>query len=143
MKNAYGYDNWPGKTGVIKKEPLLDLLTVPGFVLIDKTSGNDGTTYRLGETRDKVRVSLTVKAYNTAGDAQRGLLTVLSQFSMILPKAESQNLKVGDIGFVLSENIMFTFVAFAKNNITVVVKNINPDKPNMVRDIAAQIDAMI
>lgn len=143
MKNAYGYDSWPGKTGALKKEPALDLLNFPGYILIDKTTGNDGTTYTMGESRDKVRVSVTVKAYESAAAAQAGLLGVLGQFSMILASAESKNLKVGDTGFAIDENNMFTFVGFVKNNITVVLKNIAPDKPNVVRDIASQIDLMI
>lgn|SRR5574337_4602 len=143
IKNAYGYDTWPGKNGAVKNAPSLDMLAFPGYVLIDKTAGSNGTTYTLGEGPGKPRVSVTVKAYDSASAAQAGLLEVLSQFSMILPTAESKNLKIGDKGFVMQENDMFTFAAFVRNNITVVVNNIAPDKPNVVRDIASQLDLMI
>lgn len=143
IRNAYGYDAWPGKTGAVKNAPSLDLLAYPGYVLLDKTAGSGGTTYTLGEGPGKPRVSVTVKAYESASAAQAGLLGVLSQYSMILTTAESKNLNVGDKGFVMQENDMLTFAAFVRNNITVVVNNVAPDKPNVVRDIASQVDLMI
>lgn len=143
FRNAYRYDTWPVTAGAIKKEPVLDMLIFPGYTVINKTTGSGGTTYTMGEAPDKARVSVTVKAYDSVTAAHAGLLGVLGQFSMILASAESKNLKVGDIGFVMNENDMFTFVAFVKGNITVVVNNIAPDKPNTVRDIASQVDLMI
>lgn len=143
IRSAYGFDAWPGKKGDIKKEPALDPLHFPGYILIRKTTGSVGTTYMMGEAPDNVRVSITVKTYDSAVAAHAGLLGVLGGFSMILPSAESKNFKIGDAGFVINENDMFAFVAFVKNNITVVVKNIAPDKPNAVRDIASQVDLMI
>jgi hypothetical protein len=143
MKETYGYDNWPGKTGGIKQEPPLDLLILPGFVFIDKTTGDNGTTYRWGETMDNPRVLATVKSYSTIEEAQLSLLNNLSQFSTILPNVETYGIKVGDVGFAISENDIIVLAAFVKKNITVVVKNLIPDNPKSVRDIALQIDLMI
>ena len=143
LKTIYNYDAWTGKTGELKQEPPLDLMPLPGLVLIGKTTGDDGTTYTFGETQDKPLISIAVKSHATVGDAQTGLLDILSQFSMILSKAELQGLKLGDIGFVLIDNDVVTFAAFVKNNITVVVRNITPDNPKSVKDIAGQIDLMI
>ena len=131
-----------GKTGEIKQEPQLDLMPLPGLVLIGKTTGDDGTIYTFGETQDKPLISITVKSHATVADAQTGLLNILSQFSMILLKAETQGLKLGDIGFVFMENDLVTFAAFVKNNIIVTVKNVNPENPKSVKDIAGQIDSV-
>ena len=100
-------------------------------------------TYTFGETQDKPLIIVTVKAHATVGDAQTGLLNILSQYSMILPKAETHGFKIGDIGFVINENNTITLAVFVKNNITVVVKNVDSDNPKSVREIAGQIDAMI
>ena len=142
LKAIYNYDGWPGKTGEIKQEPQLDLMPLPGLVLIGKTTGDDGTIYTFGETQDKPLISITVKSHATVADAQTGLLNILSQFSMILLKAETQGLKLGDIGFVFMENDLVTFAAFVKNNIIVTVKNVNPENPKSVKDIAGQIDSV-
>ena len=143
LKAIYNYDAWPGKAGEIKQEPPLDLMPLPGLVLIGKTTGNDGMTYIFGETQDKPLISITVKAHATVADAQMGLLNILSQFSMILLKAETHGLKLGDVGFAMSEGDVITFIAFVRNNITVVVKNISPENPKSVKDIAGQIDSVI
>lgn len=50
MKQIYDYDNWLSKAGEIKQEPNLGLLNFPGFILISKTIGEDGTIYKWGET---------------------------------------------------------------------------------------------
>lgn len=142
LKAIYNYDAWPGKAGEFKQEPQLDLMPLPGLVLIGKTTGDNGTIYTFGETQDKPLISVTVKSHATAADAQTGLLNILSQFSMILLKAETQGLKLGDVGFVFTENDMVTFAAFVRNNITVVVKNINPENPKSVKDAAVQINTI-
>ena len=143
LKTIYNYDAWPGKTGELKQEPPLDLMPLPGLVLIGKTTGDDGMTYTFGETQDKPLIIVTVKAHAAVADAQTGLLNILSQYSMILPKAETHGFKIGDIGFVINENNTITLAVFVKNNITVVVKNVDSDNPKSVREIAGQIDAMI
>lgn len=143
LKSVYGYDAWPGKAGAIKQEPSLDSMLVPGLVFIDKTPGPEGTTYRWGEAADKPRISVIVKAYSTIDDAQTGLITILSLFTSILPKTDTESLKVGDIGFLMKEGNAITFIAFVKSNITVAVKNLAPDNPVSVRDIARQIDPMM
>ncbi len=142
MKGIYGYDNWPGKTGEIRQEPLLDLLILPGFVFIDKTTGDEGTTYRWGETLDKAQVSAAVKAYNTIEDAQIGLLNILSQFTAVFPNAETYGITVGDVGFAIDEKDIVTIAAFVKNNITVLIKSIDSDNPKSVKDVAVQINLM-
>ncbi|MFA4827890.1 MAG: hypothetical protein WC855_02375 [Thermodesulfovibrionales bacterium] len=143
LKTIYNFDAWLGKAGEIKQEPPLDLMPLPGWVLIGKTTGDDGTTYTFGETQDKPLIVVTVKAHAAVADAQTGLLNILSQFSMILLKAETQGLKFGDVGFAMSEGDVITFIAFVRNNVTVVIKNISPDNPKSVKDIAGQIDLMI
>jgi hypothetical protein len=143
MKRIYEYDNWPGKTGAIRQEPNLSLLRLPGFILMRKAVGEDGTLYQWGETQDKPRISATVKVYSTIGDAQMGLLNILSQFSRILPNTQTNNFTVGDIGFAINENNTIIFVAFLKNNITAVVKNIDIEHPISVKEVAMKIDSLI
>ena len=143
LKVIYGYNNWPGKTGEIKQEPNLNLLNLPGFILISKTTGEDGTTYKWGETQDKAQIAATVKFYSTIEDAQMGLLNILSQYSMILANTENYSFKAGDIGFAVNENDAIIFVAFVRNNITVVIKNVDFENPVSVKDIAVQIDSVI
>ena len=113
------------------------------LVLIGKTTGDDGTIYTFGETQDKPLIVAIVKAHAAVADAQTGLLNILGQFSMILPKAETQGFKLGDVGFVFMENNIVTFAAFVKNNIIVTVKNVNPENPKSVKDAAGQIDSVI
>lgn len=143
LKDIYNYDAWQGKTGEIKLEPTLELLNLPGFVFIDKSLGDEGTTYKWGETLDNAQIQATVKTYTTIEEAQTGLINILSQYSMILSKAEDQGLMVGDIGFVISENDTIVFVAFVKNNITVVAKNVDGENPISVKDLTIQINSSI
>jgi len=84
-----------------------------------------------------------VKAYTSIEKAQEGLLIILSQWSRILSKGSIHNLNVGDVNFVINENDTIIFVAFVRNNITVIVKNIEAENPISVQDIAIQTDSMI
>lgn len=143
MKNIYGYDGWPGKAGTLKQEPSLNSADIPKPILVDNTRDSEGTTYLWGATPEKAQVSATVKAYSTIEEAQAGLINILCQFPMILPKAETQGFKVGDVGFAIKEGDAVKLVVFVKNNITVVVKNNNSDKVISVSSLSALIDSII
>lgn len=93
--------------------------------------------------KDKVQIEATVKACSSIEEAQMGLLNILSQFSRILANAETYGLKVGDVGFAINENDTVIFVTFVKNNITVVVKNVDVENSVSVKEVTAKIDSLI
>jgi len=65
------------------------------------------------------------------------------EYSTILSKGEIYQLTVGDVNFVINENDTNIFVAFVRNDISVIIKNIDIENPISVNDIAIQIDSII
>jgi hypothetical protein len=143
MREIYHYDAWPGKTGSVKEEPHLDSLRILGCTLTRTATDADGTTYEWSDAQNKPAIQAKVKSHNTTEAAQAGLLAILSQYSRLLSNTESYGFRVGDIGFAMQEKDTTTLVAFVRNNITAVIKNLRDDDPLSVQQVAADIDSSI
>lgn len=126
VREAYDFDNWPGKEGVLRQGVTLKKLDFSPYEIISVrsrllSSGETILRYGIkGSSRPVFEVSVTV--YDSVTGAQEGLLKFLSGCTASVPRGQTLGIDVGDINFAAKKGNVFTNVVFVRNNILIKVK---------------------
>jgi hypothetical protein len=144
LKTTAGFSSWPGKGGALKKGLNFQLATYPqlaGYTAVaDDTNPVDldfgilrTLTATSGEIQLKVQIGV---AFGSTDNAQELLIRSLAASEMDFSSAWQRGdpgLTLGDFNFVAAggsaANEWGGAIAFVRNNVVVILTNINPTHP--------------
>jgi hypothetical protein len=143
LKQAYGFAEWPGRDGTpavgvfLPEHEALEGLTLETRVplgtraYVDRLAGPPGN-----------RVALWVHQFETAADAQEGLVDQLqSAMAPGLPRCAERGIEVGDVSFCGLADPVDT-ILFTRGNVLIRVQSIG-DEDVSVTDVAIEVDRQI
>lgn len=125
QNDNYDYDNWPGKSGVIKGNIYFPTQLISQFDLT-LAKGSNGSSFfykvKLYDTDDIKNGRLKIDVYSSINDAQLSLIEYLDclQTPFKPSRLTTDDLEVGDVTFSQDSNDIL-LMAFTRNNIRVIV----------------------
>lgn len=139
----YGYENWPGKRGVVKSNIILNSEFVNNHkMLLAEGSKENSLFYKisLGDNDTLKKGRLQAEVFSSVEEAQLALVEYLECLATINkpPRLTYEDFKAGDVAFGREYDGLL-WMAFTRNNILIVIHA--PIKKAM--SIAQEVDKKI
>jgi hypothetical protein len=148
IKEAYDFDNWPGKDGKLRQGIRLKGVDLAPYEIASvrdrlATSGETILRYRVAGAKKHV-FEVAVRVHDSVAQAQEALVAFLGTCTVRLPRGSDSGVAVGDMSFVGKDGDAVRTIAFVRNNVFIRVSLLpSPDSEAVVQFDAAAIAAKI